>query len=182
MPSLQELIAARAAKAPIIEETQPVDEVTQPPEEPVEEPSQEIPDNPLAEANTGDAELLSAKVKREMAKADTEGQDKFGLKEPGLDAEPMEWTRYHLDVLNATLEANMTPRDALIDVHRQLKDNPDTKQLLMPEDMQGITLAMLRLTQRAHVTKQKAKTERIEKKVTKEKETDAIVSELAEFF
>ena len=98
---------------------------------------------------------------------------------PSPDASPAEITEYYLAKMNAVGDHLAAGRNVLAELHTHLAENPETKDLLLPEHLGQITYLMEGLTRRAHVSAQTRKAtsqaKTAKKEVTKEK-TNAVVA------
>lgn len=104
---------------------------------------------------------------------------------PEQGASPADVTRYYLDKLNAVTGHVTAGRSVLAELHTHLKENPDTKDLLLPEHLGEITRVMGNLTRRAHGSAQAKKSVAQKKVAVKEEKVvkiDAAAEALGDIF
>lgn len=86
---------------------------------------------------------------------------------PNPNAEPEEVTQYLIDKLTAVASHTSHNREVLAQLHTQLKEQPQTSELLMPQHLGLITSVMEGLASKAHKSAKVKKTKAVAKEKTK---------------
>lgn len=94
---------------------------------------------------------------------------------PPASATPAEVTQYYLDKLAASVKHNTGGKETLKELHFQLAENPETKNLVLPDHLGLITSLMDKLTGSAHTRMTTKKVETVKKR-TKKAELEAEVA------